>query len=143
MSIEVESAVSDTVLILRKEIDRFLDSARKRSECEAIHRRRAKRRYHRSWPLMVIYDSIELSVALHNASELGIAFLSSRMIPEDTTVFIKLFCHEDFGPCVPAIVRHQTPSDHGFLIGCEFDLSNHHICMKAMGGSRNRITHEW
>jgi hypothetical protein len=62
----------------------------------------------------------DISVALHNASPSGVAFLCARPIRVDALVFIKLFWHDPNCPRVPACVRHTTEVDHGFLIGCRF-----------------------
>jgi len=78
-------------------------------------------------------------VALHNASELGIAFLSPQAMAVGTRVYLKLFCYDDFCPRVPAIIRHATPNAHGFIIGCEFDVADEAICAHALElGRRTR-----
>lgn len=107
-----------------REIERFLEMAQRRCEVCVHPRRRATRRYHRSWPLVVrtsdFEQADEFAVALHNASELGIAFLSCRRIEVDDRLGIKLFWHEPEGTYVPAIVRHCTATRHGHIVGCEF-----------------------
>lgn len=122
--------------VVRQEVNRFLEAARKRSEDDGDHRRRTRRRHHRSWPLLISltgkpFDP-DISVALHNASELGIAFLASFSVPVGSRVFIKLFCYDDFCPRVPAVVRHVTETEHGFLVGCEFELNNESACLHAL-----------
>ncbi|NLX14979.1 MAG: PilZ domain-containing protein [Phycisphaerales bacterium] len=118
--------------LIRGEIDCFLQAARRRSEYDPVPRRRTDRRYHRSWPLQVRIAGIEISTALHNASRNGLAFLSARPVNPGTIIFINLFCHDDDRPRVPAVVRHATHNDHGYLIGCEFLLEDY-LCSQAVG----------
>ena len=125
--------------LIRTEIERFADAARRRSECDPVHRRRSRRRYHRSWPLAVLYDGVEMSAALHNASDEGIAFLSCGPIEPGRIVFIKLFCYEESCPYVPAVVRHSTPTEHGHLIGCEFELADERGCQEASKYSHQEV----
>ena len=110
--------------LLRREISRFIRAARERSEFDVDRRRRARRRYRRSWPLLVAPegagDEAGMCVALYNASPLGIAFLCPRPIPVGTTVLIKLFWHDESSPFVPALVHHATRNHHGHIIGCSF-----------------------
>lgn len=107
-----------------REIERFLEMAQRRCEVCVHPRRRATRRYHRSWPLIVRLSAPgehgEFAVALHNASELGVAFLSSHLIEVDERLAIRLFWHETEGVYVPAVVRHCTATPHGNIVGCEF-----------------------
>lgn len=124
-------------MMIRREIDRFLEAARKRSDIHRHHhRRRARRRHHRSWPLLVSVSGKpfehEISAALHNASELGIGFLSPVSMLAGSTVYLKLFSYDDFCPRVPARVRHVTSTEHGFLVGCEFELADEAVCSRAI-----------
>ena len=126
----------EPVAVVRREVSRFLEAAQKRSEHDGHHRRRTRRRHHRSWPLLVsvtgkTFDA-DLSVALHNASELGIGFLSPISMLAGSTVYLKLFSYDDFCPRVPATVRHVTQTRHGFIVGCEFELSNESACHRAV-----------
>lgn len=109
---------------LRREIDRFLVCVRQRGHSRSRGHRRKQLRHERSWPLQIkrldLADSTELGVALHNASTSGIAFLTAESIPPDTMITIRLFWQCDAGPTVPAIVRHATATEHGYLIGAEF-----------------------
>jgi hypothetical protein len=136
MSTTAAAGVLEPTLVVRREVDRFLEAARKRSEHDGHHRRRARRRHHRSWPLLVSVSGRpfdpEISAALHNASELGIGFLSPNNLLVGSTVYLKLFCYDDFCPRVPVTVRHVTATRHGFLIGCEFDLTNFTACCQAV-----------
>lgn len=122
-------------LLVRREIDRFVDFARQRSFSDVHNRRRSHRRYHRSWPLLVSFRdserSTDLSVALHDASPDGVGFLSHREIPVGSLVHIKLFWHDDTAYRVPATVRHATETDHGFLIGCSFNTDDS-TCERAL-----------
>lgn len=132
---ELTDTLSATVI--RREIERFLEAARERAEPDLDRRRRAQRRYHRSWPLLVCVPNgnnlgKDLGVPLHNASSLGIAFLSPMHIDVGSVVFIKLFWHEELCPRVPAVVRHATPTGHGYLVGCEFTLADEGICKRAV-----------
>jgi hypothetical protein len=109
---------------LRGEIARFVAAAKDRSDQRTRGGRRSQDRYRRSWPLVVGVQKstgyTDLSAALHDASASGIAFLSPVAIADRSAVFIKLFWHEPDCPRVPAVVRHVTPTEHGYLIGCEF-----------------------
>ena len=116
---------STPVEVLRQEIERFMELARQRSEWDDDRRRRGRRRYCRSWPLLICLDDDplapqEIGVALHNASELGIAFRTGQSIKPGMRVAVRLFWHDDTAPMIPAVVRHSTPLGGGFLIGCEF-----------------------
>ena len=113
--------------VLRREIERFMELARRRSEWDDDRRRRGRRRYCRSWPLLICVgenedDYEERGVALHNASELGLAFRTNREIETGTRIAIRLFWHDDAAPLVPAVVRHCSHIRGGMLIGCEFIL---------------------
>jgi hypothetical protein len=118
--------------VIRDEIARFVEAARKRSESDPDQRRRTQRRYHRSWPLRVCLGQNLLTVALHNASPLGMAFLTSQSIMLDQVIFVKLFCNDDHCPYVPAIVRHVTCKDYGTLVGCEFLSDDENLCNEAL-----------
>lgn len=118
--------------VIREEIERFVDVAQRRSDSQPASRRRTTERYHRSWPLTVAVNGLEFSAALHNASRPGLAFLSSLPIPPDTVVFVRLFSHNPAAPRVPALVRHATPGEHGYLIGCEFMPDNEDLCCQAL-----------
>jgi hypothetical protein len=124
------------MVVVRREVDRFLDMARKRAEHDEHHRRRARRRTHRSWPLLVSLSGKpfepDISVALHDASDLGIGFLSPVSMLTGSIVYVKLFSYDDFCPRVPAVVRHVTATRHGFLVGCEFELANSTACSRAV-----------
>ncbi len=114
----------------RREIDRFIRAAHQRSECEVDSDGRVRRRYHRSWPMLVSRvdgDDTETSVALHNAAVLGVSFLSSQCFAAGATVFIKLFWYDSCCARIPAVVRHVTRTEHGYLIGCEFLLNDRSV----------------
>lgn len=119
LSVGAASAAELEALIVR-----FVTAARQRCEYTVHPRRRAKRRYHRSWPLMVILPHrdgpAELTVALHNVSVDGVAFLTRMPVAPGSRVQIRPFWHDETCPWVPAIVRHSTPTAAGYLIGCEF-----------------------
>lgn len=119
--------------LIRGEIECFLQAARRRAEYDPIPRRRTDRRYHRSWPLQVRMADAEMTTALHNASRHGLAFLAVRPVNPGTIIYIQLFCHDDDRPRVPAVVRHTTPNEHGYLIGCEFILEDERLCSEAVG----------
>jgi len=114
--------------VMSREIGRFIQAVRQRSEVDEDRRRRARKRYRRSWPMSIAFrddcKAAEHSVALHNASELGVAFLSTRCIEENRTIYLRLFWHDEQSPRIPAVVRHITPVRDGFLIGCEFTLDS-------------------
>lgn len=136
MATAVELCAVDVV---RGEIERFADAARRRSESDPVHRRRSKRRYHRSWPLAVLCDGEEMSAALHNASDEGLAFLTCGPVNAGSTVFLKLFCYDESGQYVPAVVRHCTYSEHGYLVGCEFELADENLCTQALKHSQQTV----
>jgi len=129
--------------IIRQEIARFIAAARRLDGQGHEQRRRRIRQAHHAWPLLVAagdrpYDP-DLPAMLHNASELGIAFLSPMSIPAGTTVFIKLFVQDSFCPRVPAVVRHCTPSRDGYLIGCEYRAAEVEVCEQGLElGRRSR-----
>lgn len=131
----------EPMAMVRREVGRFLDAARKRAEHDGQQRRRARRRTHRSWPLLVSISGKpfqpDVSSALHDASDLGIGFLSPVSIPVGTTVYLKLFCYDEFCPRVPAVVRHVTATEYGFLVGCEFDLANETTCSRGVDLGRH------
>ncbi len=126
------SVITDPTEVLRGEVASFIEEARRRSEVDPIHRRRADRRYHRSWPLKVLIGARDISAALHNASNLGLGFMSTLPVEPNTVVFLKLFCHVRGRPRVPAVVRHATPVDHGYLVGCEYLLNDVQLCDQAV-----------
>jgi hypothetical protein len=124
--------------LMRQEIDRFVEAARVRAEYDIDTRRRAMRRYHRSWPLLVSdADGItEYSAALHNASVDGIGFLCDCPLPLQGLVFIKLFWHENSALRVPAVVKHTTRCSGGILVGCQFALNDEAACRAGLRARR-------
>ncbi len=124
--------------LIRREIDRFIDAARVRSEYDIDTRRRAMRRYHRSWPLLICRPrrTEELSAALHNASSEGIGFLCDQKFAAGSLILVKLFWHEDGGLRVPAVVRHVTDYRHASLVGCEFALDDEDAMKCAFDAKR-------
>jgi len=126
---------------VQEEIQRFIRIAQERSEYDYDRRRRTQRRYHRSWPLLVYVPGatgeLDVSAALHNASPLGIAFLTPVTIQANAVVFIKLFWHDPESIRVPALVRHTTPTEHGYLVGCEFSQDDDTMCEMAMSRGRS------
>jgi hypothetical protein len=124
--------------LLTREIDRFVTAARERGEYDIDTRRRAMRRYHRSWPLLVcnLRGHDEISAALHSASPGGIGFLCTRQFPLGRILLVKLFWHEEDGLRVPAAVRHVTPHHGAILIGCEFALNDEAACQAGLNGRR-------
>ena len=125
--------------VVRSEIERFADEARRRSESDPVARRRSKRRYHRSWPLAILCEGVEMSAALHNASDEGIAFLGAGSIEPGIVVFIRLFCYDESAAYVPAVVRHSTNTEHGHLIGCEFAMMDEGLCREAVRQSPQAV----
>jgi hypothetical protein len=122
----VASTVTASPAELEDLILRFVDAARQRGEYHIHSRRRADRRYHRSWPLAVAIrrrDGLyETTAALHNVSVQGVAFLAPFPLDPGARLFIRPFWHDENCPRVPAVVRHATPTATGYLIGCEFVL---------------------
>ncbi len=137
------AAIASASEQIRGEIARFVQITQERSESDSHHqRRRARRRHQRSWPMTVSAPwgtgLRDISVALHNASSLGVAFLSPVMIGDGSVIFLRLFWHDRAGPSVPAVVRHATPTEHGYLIGCEFSAEDESLCQIAL--SLGRVT---
>jgi hypothetical protein len=115
-----------SVHVLEEVVIRFVDAARMRSDRRVEPKRRSRQRYHRSWPLSVIFHdgqtAMEHTVALHNASLQGLAFLSPLHLEPGMIVYVRLFWYDDACPRVPAVVRHSTATKTGYLVGCEFVL---------------------
>ena len=124
--------------LMRREVDRFVEAARVRSEYDVDTRRRATRRYHRSWPLLICSANgiEEYSAALHNASADGIGFLCDCDEPPEGLVFIKLFWHDNAALRVPAIVKHATRCAGGTLVGCRFALHDEAACRAGLNTRR-------
>jgi len=129
---------NSAALVLQREVDRFIRFAGERSVLDASRCRRRHRRYHRSWPLLVsVADGHEdVPAALHDASEGGVGFLCQQRIAAGARVFVKLFWHEETGFRIPATVRHATPTPHGWLIGCSFDVADPQACEEAFSVPR-------
>ena len=127
----IESTETEPVAVLQQTIDRFVDTARQRGEHRVHPARRSGRRYQRSWPLSIALTrddrTLDISVALHNASQQGIAFLAPQGIEVGTLLHVKLFWHDEDCPRIPAVVRHCTPTKGGYLIGCEFVLWDENV----------------
>lgn len=128
MHLLVEPVRSLPAATLRREIDRFIAFLRKRSHPETPGPLRAETRYRRSWPLLIApQDRTQdrradhhISVALSDASPSGVAFLSSQPFPLDSIVMVRLFWQDQTSPQVPAVIRHTTQTEHGYLVGAEF-----------------------
>ncbi len=132
-------SASVVTTLMRREIDRFVEAARVRSEFDTDTRRRAMRRYHRSWPLLItgVLGVDEVSAALHNASSDGIGFLCDHKYSGGDIVLIKLFWHEDAAIRVPAVVRHASHYRDVVLVGCQFAIDDTEACQAGMR------THSW
>ncbi|MFQ5491834.1 MAG: PilZ domain-containing protein, partial [Phycisphaerae bacterium] len=119
--------------LMRGEIERFMASARVRSEVDLNTRKRSHRRYHRSWPLLVsdAQGITEVSAALHDASAMGIGFLCDASLEVGSLVFIKLFWLEDSGLRVPAVVKHISDHRRATLVGCKFAVDDPAACAAA------------
>ncbi len=110
----------------REVLLRFLAISQRRCDSTRATGRRAHLRNQRTWPLALIdpqNPTCEESAALHDASIGGIAFLYRRSIDVGSIVRLRLFWGEEDCPLVPAVVRHRTLTDDGFLIGCEYMIS--------------------
>jgi hypothetical protein len=127
---------SPATLVMRREVDRFIRFASQRSCLDASNGRRKRPRHHRSWPLLVSMRQLpgmgDISVALHDASEGGIGFLSHVRVRGGTRLYVKLFWYERGGYRVPVTVRHATPTPDGWLIGCSFDVDDAAACERAL-----------
>ena len=116
----------DQAAFLLRTIAEFVEFTQQRSEVDPNRRRRQRYRYQRSWPLTIVEScsdsATEMTAALHNASDQGIAFLSRRAFERGAVLLVRLFWHDEQSPRVPAVVRHTTPTAEGYLVGCEFDV---------------------
>ena len=124
MHLLVEPVRSPPAATLRREIDRFIAFLRKRSHPETPGPLRAETRYRRSWPLLIgqqgRHPDDHVAVALSDASPSGVAFLASQPFPLDSIVMVRLFWQDQTSPPVPAVIRHTTQTEHGYLVGAEF-----------------------
>ncbi|HNO76460.1 MAG TPA: PilZ domain-containing protein [Phycisphaerae bacterium] len=121
----MDTKPSSNVLI-REVLLRFLAISQRRCDSNRTTGRRAHPRHNRTWPLAVIdtkHPGCEEAAALHDASNGGIAFLYRRSIDVGSIVRLRLFWSDADSPLVPAVVRHRTLTDDGFLIGCEYLVS--------------------
>lgn len=119
--------------LMRGEIERFMASAKVRSEVDLTTRRRAHRRFHRSWPLLIsnARGSGEISAALYNASAEGIGFLCEEPFEVGDLVLIKLFWLDEASLRVPALVRHIRPHKQALLVGCQYIVDDEAACAVA------------
>jgi len=121
--------------VLQREVNKFLAVSRRRSEHDLYLGRRSSRRYYRNWPLLISRigrrEVRDVSAALHNASESGLAFRSALSFPEGATLAAKLFWHDPRAYRVPMIVRHCENVSNGFIVGCEFALDDEELCQSA------------
>ncbi len=111
---------------VREILLRFLALSQRRCDTTRATGCRTHRRHQRTWPLAIIdprNPACEESGALHDASVGGIAFLYRRSIDVGSIVRLRLFWSESDCPLVPAVVRHRTLTNDGFLIGCEYLIS--------------------
>ncbi|MCK6457287.1 MAG: PilZ domain-containing protein [Phycisphaerae bacterium] len=129
------AAIVPIVSAMRREIAKFVAVTRRGAACDAYLGRRRTRRHHRSWPLLVTTlqprGQCDVSVALHNASELGLAFHSAQPYSVGSYVAVKLFWHDPHAHRVPAVVRHCTAEAGGYLVGCQFDVEDEMWCRRA------------
>lgn len=126
MEATANSSQADQAAFLLRTIAQFVEFTQQRSDVDPNRRRRQRYRHQRSWPLTILESSnasaAEMTAALHNASEQGIAFLSRRPFERGMVLLIRLFWHDEESPRIPALVRHTTPTAEGYLVGCEFDV---------------------
>ncbi|GJM24286.1 MAG: hypothetical protein DHS20C16_07010 [Phycisphaerae bacterium] len=111
---------------IREVLLRFLAISQRRCDSNRATGRRDYLRHKRTWPLAIIDPkdpTCEEAAALHNASVGGIAFLYRRSIDVGSIVRLRLFWGDADSPLVPAVVRHRTLTENGFLIGCEYLVS--------------------
>ena len=128
MHLLVEPVPSPPAATIRREIDRFIAFLRKRSHPETPGALRAETRYRRSWPLLIApqdrtrdrHTDHHVAVALRDASTSGLAFFASQPFPLDSIVMVRLFWQDQTSPPVPAVIRHTTQTEHGYLVGAEF-----------------------
>lgn len=117
------------------EIAKFLAVTRRRSEHDLYRGRRTARRHYRTWPLLVAdlerQRGGDLSVALYNASEKGIAFRAMQSFKPGTILSVKLFWHDPRAYRVPCVVRHCEQTEHGYITGCEFCAEDAALCEQA------------
>ncbi len=122
--------------LFEREITRFRSFAEQRSGHDGLPLRRRRKRFHRSWPLEITVgrdgSAQHYSAALHDASEIGLGFMSDHMFEKDTIVYIKLFWHESTALRIPAIVRHTNPGPNGVLVGVEFAIHDAGLCEASL-----------
>lgn len=122
--------------VIRREVERFLTQARQRGEGDGEQRRKVRRRRQQCWPLLVSFGGRpgdrDYRATLHDASEHGIALVLEASVPVGTTVYVKLFASMEFCPRVPALVKHVTRRQGGYLIGCEYVLEDATVCERAL-----------
>ena len=122
--------------LFQREITRFRSFAEQRAGHDGPPSRRRRKRYHRSWPLEITVgresSAQHYSAALHDASEIGMGFMSDHMFEKDTIVYIKLFWHEATALRIPAIVRHSNPGPNGVLVGVEFAIHDAGLCESSL-----------
>ena len=122
--------------LFEREITRFRSFAEQRAGHDGPPSRRQRKRYHRSWPLEITVgresSAQHYSAALHDASEIGMGFMSDHMFEKDTIVYIKLFWHEATALRIPAIVRHSNPGPNGVLVGVEFAIRDAGLCETSL-----------
>lgn len=130
-----QTAAGTLVDHIRREIAKFVAITRRRSEGDLYLGRRSTRRHYRTWPLLISpldgANEGDVSVALYNASDSGVAFRTVRAFRREQLIAVKLFWHDPRGYRVPAVVRHCEKTDHGFIVGCEFVLSDPELAARA------------
>lgn len=91
----------------------------------------------------MVWDSdgvVDTGVALYNAGEEGLAFLSTDEYHVGNRLLLKLFRHDSNSPDIPAVVRYARETAHGFLVGCRF-LVEHNDDARSPSDTPTRRSH--
>lgn len=127
-------------VLLRREVDRFIRAVGQRSYLDPANGCRRRPRYHRSWPLLVSMSDAdgpqEVPAALHDASRGGVGFLCQQPLRAGARLYVKLFWNDHASYRIPAVVRHASPTAHGWLVGCAFVIDDETACEQAVSMPR-------
>lgn len=131
-----ETATVHVSTVVVREIARFLAATRRRSERDLYLGKRAYRRHYRSWPLLVTslrpQSEGDVSAALCNASEDGLAFRCARCFQVGHVLAVKLFWHDPTSGRVPVVVIHHETDGDIAVVGCAFILDDASLIERAI-----------
>lgn len=127
-----QTAPTPITHIMEREIQRFVERAAKIANSSLYRNRRASTRYHRAVP--ILYARLDdgahhdESATLQDVSSDGLAFYCDHGLCVGSILAVKLFWSDTEAHRVPAIVRHCTITQQGFLIGAEFAVNHPDAC---------------